>query len=383
MKIVKKIILYTVSIILIFETGLWLSGNLFVNSVLKHTIFSGKMGPDIDELALFPKHEISNQNPQPWPHSRRNVIIDKSFVEAFQSYETESYLVIKDDSIVLEWHEPSYNPNSYANSFSMAKSFTSVLIGCALKDGYIKSIDDAVADYLPAFNTADKKGITIRHLLTMSSGLDFNEAYISPFAWPAEAYYGPDVNALTLKAKVISEPGKNWLYKGGDSQLLGMILNRVTGMKVSLYAAEKLWKPMGAEHPAYWSTDEKGMEKVSCCWYSNARDFARLAKLMLQKGNWNGLQIVDSGFVNESIIAADLIDENGNQNDKYGFQWWLMQHKGHAIFYARGIRGQYIFAIPDLNTIVVRIGHQRAPKAGHNIPNDVFVYLDAAFSLVN
>jgi CubicO group peptidase (beta-lactamase class C family) len=383
MKTIKNIILYTAAIILLFEMGLWLSGNLFVNSVLRHTIFSGKMGPDIDELDLFPKHEIATQFKQPWPHSNRNVIIDKSYIDAFQSYETESFLVIKDDSIVLEWHEPMYNPNNYANSFSMAKSLTSVLIGCALKDGYIKSIDDAVAKYLPAFNDEEKKAITIRHLLTMSSGIDFHEAYVSPFAWPAEAYYGSDVNALTLKAEVIGEPGKQWLYKGGDSQLLGMILNRVTKKSVAEYASEKLWKPMGAEHPSYWSTDEKGMEKVSCCWYSNARDFARLAKLMLNKGNWNGHQIIDTAFVNESISPTNLMDEDGNPNDKYGFQWWLMKYKGHSIFYARGIRGQYIFGVPDLNAIIVRIGHKRAPKAGHNVPKDVFVYLDAAFSLIN
>jgi CubicO group peptidase (beta-lactamase class C family) len=216
----------------------------------------------------------------------------------------------------------------------------------------------------------------------MSSGLDFLEGYGSPFAWPAEAYYGPDVNTITVNVKVKEKPGKIWYYKGGDSQLLGIILKKVTGKKVADYAAEKLWKPIGAEEKAFWSTDESGMEKVSCCFYTTARDYARLAKLYMNQGYWNGQQIVDSSYVKESLTIADLTDsETGEKIDKYGYQWWLLDYKNHHIFYMRGIRGQYVFAIPDLNMIVVRLGHKRDPIKVDDMPIDVFTYLDCAFAM--
>lgn len=384
MKFLKWTAISIGAIFLVAELYILLSGNVYLNRLLPLTIFSGKLNPDIDELELFPKREITNGTPQPWLVSPlfNKVQPSDTLLKKMSDYQTVSYVVIRNDSLLFEKHWEGYNDTSYANSFSMAKSFTAVLIGCAIRDGLIKSVDEPVGNYLPQFKEGELTKITIRHLLTMSSGLGFKEDYSSLFSWPAEAYYGDDVNTLTLtQSKVETPPGKIWFYKGGDTQLLGMILKLVTGKNVSAYAAEKLWKPMGAEHPAYWSLDEKGMEKVSCCWYTNARDFARIAKLMMQMGNWNGLQLLDSSFVQACTTPAELLDRDGKPSLQYGFQWWLMTHKGHQIFYARGIRGQYIFAIPDSKTIVVRLGHKRASKKGDELPEDIFVYLDAALSL--
>lgn len=371
------------AIVLLFEILIFASGKTYLNRVFRLTIFSGKLGPDIDEMDLFKKREIAGGKPQPWPVSTmfNQKEISPDLMKQIEGFLTVSYVVIKDDSLIYEKNWENYGDDSYVNSFSMAKSLTSALIGCAIRDGLIKSIDEPVANYLPEFKEGEKSKITIRHLLTMSSGLDFKEEYVSPLAWPAEAYYGNDVNTLTLKANPVTAPGKIWAYKGGDTQLLGMILQKVLKKELSVYASERLWQPMGAEHPAYWSLDEVGTEKVSCCWYTNARDYARLAKLMMNKGNWNGTQLIDSVYAVESVMAAPLMDDEGGPNQKYGFQWWLMEHKGHKIFYARGIRGQYIFAVPDQNMIVVRLGHKRAPKAGHDVPADALLYLDAAMEV--
>ncbi|MEI6593952.1 MAG: serine hydrolase [Bacteroidota bacterium] len=383
MKIIKRILIGLVAIIFIAELLLVFTGNLYVNKVLAMTIMVGKTGPDIDELELFSKREIANNEPQPWKISSQfnKQKIREESLGKFAQYKTVAFLVVKNDSILHEEYWEGYNDHSLVNSFSMAKSINSILIGCALKDGMIKSLDEPVGNYLDEFKQGEKSKITIKHLLTMSSGIDFKEEYVSPLAWPAEAYYGPDVNSLTLKANVITEPGKIWIYKGGDSQLLGMILKKATNKNAADYASEKLWKPIGAEDKAFWSLDEKGMEKVSCCFYTNALDFARVAKLYMQFGNWNGKQIVDSSYVTESISLANLKDKDGKQNDKYGYQWWLMNYKSHPIFYMRGIRGQYVFAIPDLKMIVVRLGHKRAPKAGDELPADIFAYLDAAMEM--
>jgi len=383
MKILKRILMAIISIIILIELVLVVTGNTFVNKVLAMTIFSGKMGPDIDELKLFPSHEVANAQPQPWNISsqfNKQKISDK-YLGDFVKYQTVAYLVIKNDSLLHEEYWEGYDEHSVVNSFSMAKSINSILIGCALKDGLIKNLDEPVGNYLEEFKQKEKSKITIRHLLTMSSGIDFKEEYLSPLAWPAEAYYGPDVTSTITNAKMKYEPGKVWHYKGGDAQLLGTILKKVTNKNVADYASEKLWKPIGAEDKAFWSTDEKGMEKVSCCFYTNARDFARIAKLYMNFGNWNGKQIVDSIYVKESISLANLKDREGKQNDKYGYQWWLMNYKNHSIFYMRGIRGQYIFAIPDIKMIVVRLGHKRAPKASDELPSDIYAYLDAAMEM--
>lgn len=384
MKTLKWILGILLVLFLIAEGYILISGNTYLNTLLPKTIFSGRLNPDIDELEWFKKNEIQSTQPKPWPLAKQynKGVLHDSVLKQIEQYETVSFLVIKNDSLLYEKHWEGYDEKSYINSFSMAKSITAMLIGCALKDGLIQSVDEPVANYLAEFNTPELQKITIKHLLTMSSGLGFKEDYSSMFSWPAEAYYGPDVNELTLKQSIAQEaPGKTWFYKGGDTQLLGMILKKVTNKTMAQYATEKLWQPLGAEHPAYWSLDEHGMEKVSCCWYTNARDFARLAKLMMNFGYQNGVQLIDSAYVKEAITPAKLIDKKGLISEQYGYQWWTMNHKGHAIFYARGIRGQYIFAIPSLKTIVVRLGHKRAKKAGDELPADIFTYLDAALSL--
>jgi CubicO group peptidase (beta-lactamase class C family) len=384
LKLFKWIGIGLITLVVLVELGLFVTGNGFVNKVVYLTLLSGKTGPDIDELNLFPYHEVHTAQPQPWPVSVNYNTYQPadSLMGAFARYQTVGFLVVKNDSLLYEKYWEGYDEHSVVNSFSMAKSINAILIGVALKEGLIKSLDEPVANYLPEFADGEKAKITIKHLLTMSSGLDFKEGYFSPFAWPAEAYYGPDVNAITVNEKPHEAPGKTWMYKGGDSQLLGMILKKVTGKKVADYATEKLWKPIGAEEKAFWSTDDVGMEKVSCCFYTTARDYARLAKLYMQYGNWNGQQIVDSNFVKESLTIADLTDsEDGKKIDKYGYQWWLMKYRGHSIFYMRGIRGQYVFAVPDMNTIVVRLGHKRDPKKVDDMPVDVFTYLDCAMEM--
>ncbi len=183
----------------------------------------------------------------------------------------------------------------------------------------------------------------------------------------------------------MDEPGKVFKYLGGNTQLLASILEKVTGKTLSDYASEKLWIPIGAKNPAYWSLDkENGTEKASCCFNSNARDFARIGKLYLDSGKWNGKQLISLDYVLNSIKPADLVDESGKKNEKYGYQWWTIpNYKGHDIFYMRGILGQYVLCIPDKKMLVIRLGHKREKTApGQDHPGDVFHYLDAALEMV-
>jgi len=215
--------------------------------------------------------------------------------------------------------------------------------------------------------------LTIKDLLTMSSGMDFVESYKSPFAYPAEAYYGNHLVENTLKYKVVSQPGKEFIYLSGNSALLGYILTIATKEKLSDYASEKLWKQLGAEHQAFWSIDRAGgMEKAYCCFNSNARDFARIGQLYLDSGKWRGKQLVSQSYVLASMKPA--------LSEHYGYNWWLLTCDGHKVAYCRGILGQYIFVIPDEDMVVVRLGKKRGP-VNDNVPEDAIVYLQAAFEM--
>lgn len=380
----RKFLIGLSILILGFVLFIQLSGNQHVYRTIGMTIFRGKMGPDIDELNDFPTRIIENLKPEPWAKSSNYGKLNppKELIEKAINFETTALLVIQNDSILFEQYYEGYDAQTVSNSFSMAKSITGLLIGCALKDGYIKSLDQTVGTYIPEFNKEPYSTITIQHLLMMSSGLDFKESYGSLFGWPAKAYYGKDVNATVFNAPKINEPGTVYEYKGGDTQLLGMILEKATGKRASDYATERLWQKIGAENKAYWSLDVKdGMEKVSCCYYASAHDFARFGRLCMQYGNWNGEQLIDSNFIAESMTLSKTITKDGKPNTQYGCQWWVMNHKGLDVFYARGIKGQYIFSIPEKNMIVVRLGRKRADKKGDELPGDIFDYLDLGLSL--
>jgi CubicO group peptidase (beta-lactamase class C family) len=361
------------------------TGKTYLYKGVAYTYLRGKSGPDIDEFNLFAKRKISAGNPQPWPIAKdyNQQEIPDSIIKAMESFETVAYLIIKDDSLQHERYWDNYNEKSLSNSFSMAKTIVGILAGAAIKEGKIKSLDQPVGDFIPEFNHGLRSGITVRHLLTMSSGIEFDEHYKSPIAYPAAAYYGSDLKSLTLKYDLgKTKPGSVFRYLSGDTQILAFVISVATGKTLSDYASEKLWKPLGAENDAYWNLDkENGYEKAFCCFISDARDFARLGKLYLNKGSWNGMQIVDSSFVEESVKPAPLLDIFGNQNDKYGFKWWLVNHKGKEIFYARGILGQYVICVPELNMIVVRLGHKRIKNPSDDHPSDMFIYLDAALNM--
>jgi CubicO group peptidase (beta-lactamase class C family) len=193
----------------------------------------------------------------------------------------------------------------------------------------------------------------------MSSGLNWDEHYASLTSQTTEAYYGNRLYRQMMRLEVVSPPGRQFDYMSCNTQLLGYILRNIADTTVSAYASEKLWGPLNAVHDARWSLARKGgAEKAYCCLYSNARDFARIGKLYLDSGRWNGRQVVPESYVLESLRPAPLLDA-GSPNRQYGFHWWLGEAAGRRFFYARGILGQYVIAIPGEDLIIVRLGHLR------------------------
>lgn len=339
--------------------------------------------PDIEDHQFFENREVKAGNPVPWQKATDYVqhSLLKSERDTLEHYKSVAYLIIQNDSIVYEEYWDGYGINSLSNSFSVAKSIVGLLIGIAIDEGFIESVEQAVGDFIPEYNTPPNSQLKIKHLLTMSSGLNWNESYANPFSMTTKAYYGEQVNQLVLNLKVVETPGEEFNYKSGNTQLLSLILKKATGKSLSAYASEKLWAPLGAENNALWSLDKKGGdEKPYCCFNSNARDFARLGKLILNKGEINGRQLVPAKHIKESISPSlHLIDhEDKNSVDFYGYQWWILHHGPDTISYARGIYGQYIFALKNQNAIVVRLGHERNKSKINHHPAEVYSYISTA-----
>ncbi|TPE43820.1 serine hydrolase domain-containing protein [Pontibacter mangrovi] len=337
---------------------------------------------DIDDNAIFEQRQITAPAvPQEWPLAKKYNLVQlpQEMEKLNEELESVAFLVVKDDSILYEQYWDGYSDESLSNSFSMAKSIVSMLVGVAIKEGKIRSVEQPVGDFLPRFRKGDKAKIKIKHLLWMSSGLNWDESYANPLSMTTEAYYGSNLKKIINRLEAVAEPGRQWTYKSGDTQVLAFVLQKATGKSLSEYAEEKLWKPLGAAHDAEWSVDRpKGIEKAYCCFFSNARDFARLGRLYLHNGVWNGDTIVPPAYVQASLTPNGLINaDDGKKVDFYGYQWWLLpNYKGQDIFYARGILGQYIVVIPEKNVVIVRLGKQRAEKVGVH-PGEVMAMIDA------
>ncbi len=352
--------------------AIWLTGYTYIYKTLIYTY------PDIDDLDLFDSRIISSDSSEKWnesldynktklPVATRTMLVEK---------ESVAFLVIQNDSLRYEEYWDRQNPNTVSNSFSMAKSIVGILIGIAADEGKL-NINDPVGKYLPQFSEGENAKLTIRNLLTMSSGLNWNESYTSLFSITTEAYYGRHLDHIIEGLEVVSEPGKTFSYMSCNSLLLGQILEKVTGKHISDYAHEKLWNPMHAIHPAFWSLDNPaGFEKAYCCFYSTARDFARIGKLMLDSGMWNGKRILSKEYIRESLTPNAIPDEQGRPVDYYGYQWWLLNYRDHSVFYARGILGQYILVIPDQRIVMVRLGNKRGEKLPTNHYTDLMAYMD-------
>lgn len=359
-----------------------LPSNYYLRRALIHLL------PKIDQYPIFENRTVKAGNPRPWPESKayNKLSVPEKFQPVFEDLGTVAFVIIKDSTLLFEQYWEDYSPHSRSNSFSMAKSIVSLAIGCAIDDGFIKNVDQPVNDFYPEFKGYNGKALTLRHLLTMSAGVDFDEAYSSPFSPTTKLYYGDDLQQIALGMKEIEEPGIHFIYQSGVTQLLALIVEKATGENISSYVSRKLWTPLNAEEDALWSLDKKdGIEKAYCCFNSNARDFARFGQLILNKGNWNGKQLVSESYIKEATTPdTNLIFKEYNEtNHCYGFQFWHLTYKDMEIPYMRGILGQYVFAIPELNAVVVRLGHKRSDtRTAQHYPDDIDIWLGAAIEII-
>ena len=341
-----------------------------------------------DYLQFVNDSVLASPQSQSWPlHKQYNQFsTSKSLEEYHKDRKTVAYLVIKNDSILYEKYYDDYGIASKSNSFSVVKSVVSALMGIAIQDGEIKSLDQKVIDFIPDLKGPYADQVRVGDLSSMASGQKWKEEYYNPFSVTSASYFVNDLDDLILNQPIVQKPGEAFRYKSGTTQLLGMVIKKATGKTLSAYLTEKLWQPMGAEHTALWQLDsnENGMEKAFCCLATNARDFARFGKLYKNHGRWNGTQLLDSSFV------ALSVKPRFEESPEYGYGWWLDVFQDKKVFMMRGHLGQYILVVPEEDLIVVRLGHLKDQEKeskgkssiGEAFTKDIYVYLEEGLEMI-
>lgn len=373
--IIVGFLLFAILLLYIFNYDYILKG-------LQVVYFKGHTTAYIDDYPEFENRIIyAGENYEPWPlHKDYNTTVaTEKLKETNEDLGTVAFLIIKNDSIWYENYAQGYDKNSLTNSFSMAKSITTALLGKAIKEGYIKGLDQPVSDFYSEFENTRYPPLTVGDLSSMSSGLDWNEDYYNPFSVTARAYFDEDLREIAGNMEIEEEPGKEFEYLSGNTILLGMAIEKATGKTLSKYLSESFWKPLGMKNDALWQLDSKesGMEKAYCCIASNARDFARFGKLFKEYGRWGEEQILDSSFV------AKAIQPRFEDSPEYGYGFWLSDYKGKDIFYMRGVLGQYVIVVPEDDLIIVRLGHRlkKREKEEEHSP-DFFLYIDEVYKML-
>lgn len=323
---------------------------------------------DFDDYKRFPLRTIANAGPT-FDFQRPSAEVQQRYAPALAALgdgqklddflkdsDTVAFLVIKDDVLLYEGYFNGYNRESTVTSFSVAKSFVSALVGIAIAEGYIGSVEDPITRYVPELLAKDQRfqKITLRHLLTMASGIRYREQGV-PWSDSAATYYAPDLRAVALSSPIAGEPGQAFHYNNFHPLLLGLVLERTTGRPVVQYLEEKIWKPLGMEAPGSWSLDSEhsGFEKMESGINGRAIDFAKFGRLFLNRGNWNGVPVVPAAWVDESTRRDTTTDPAPH----YQYLWWVnTKATGSHQYYAAGKHGQYVYIVPEQNLIFVRFG---------------------------
>jgi CubicO group peptidase (beta-lactamase class C family) len=364
---------------------------------------------DIDDYKIFPSTEIRTGNEPFSFKSGDNEILEKYIVdkkdssslnldEYLSGTSTTAFLVIRNDSILFEKYYKGYEKNQISTLFSVSKSVTSLLVGLAIDDGFIASVNDPVTKYIPELKNGDSKfeKLTIEHLLNMRSGLRFKEEYTTPFSKMTRLYYGTNQLGKIKRMKFKCEPGTKHNYQSISTAILGIIVENATGKELGKYLEEKVWIPLGMKNSATWSLDDKKHRSAKSFGGLNATaiDLAKIGRLYLNKGNWNGKQIISEEWVQKSIIpdkkndgyqyqwynfsfmgnfkgqiyftdsiSAQAIVDKLNfdqyqilQDKSHDNQWWVDIYTGN--FFALGIMNQVLYVNPEKNIIIVRLGEK-------------------------
>jgi CubicO group peptidase (beta-lactamase class C family) len=311
-------------------------------------IYPSKIVRRGDYVRPLPKSDRPLDN-LTYSHGEKSWTID----DYMKAYNVSGLMVVKDGKALLERYGLERKPEDRWISFSVTKSITSTLVGAAIKDGKIKSLDDPVTSYIAQLVGSAYDGVTIRQLLTMSSGVKWNEDYADPNSDVARAgsrVSEPGVNPIVSYMKALPrahEPGSTFHYDTGETDLVGILVSNAVGKSLSDYASEKIWQAYGMERDATWLLDAAGHERGGCCLSMTLSDYARVGQFMLDGGVAQGRQVLPDGWIRQATTAQI---KNGAPPAGYGYFWWI--GSGGA-YQASGIFGQSITIVPDQRLVIV------------------------------
>ncbi|MDQ0361102.1 serine hydrolase domain-containing protein [Breznakia pachnodae] len=290
----------------------------------------------------------------------------KALKEVLEMSDTTSFLIIKDDEIIYDYYGENHDESSIVTSFSMVKSVDSLLIGCAIEDGYITSVEDPISNYINEFEGKEIGEITIEELLEMRSTIAYSEGSFLWYGDDTLTYYFDDLRTLALGNTTLNKDISGFHYNNYHPLLLGIILERSTGVSVSQYLETKIWQPIGSEYDASWSIDSKetSFEKMESGLNFRAVDFAKVGSLILHDGNWNEQQIISSDWIKQSCYPQQAYNEQEYLNTflegtdiSYNYMWYSIQNSyGEMDVFAWGKYGQFLYISPSQNIVIVRTG---------------------------
>jgi len=366
-----------------------LGGHGYFWRALAATYLQGHATAHIDDASNFAQRVIHAGVAQPWPEDPRKnqKQLDPKLLAQFQQYGTAAFVVAHKGALLHEQYFAPYNADSRTNSFSMAKTITTLQVGMAVQQGLISSFDAPITEQIPEY-AQDRRGqkATVAQLSAMKSGHDWTENYYLPLNVTTELYFGRDAQDVVLRQGFEREPGSAYEYSSGSTQLLGVFLKRALAAKepaltLSEHLSRSLWKPLGMSHDAMYTLDrpaaEGGMERTYCCIFATAKDYARIGQLLLQDGQWQGKTLIDKAFV-ERIRQPDVVPF-------YGHSLWMDWQYKHPFYSLQGHQGQYVIVVPSKQLVVVRLGQFRNKKdKGPNgvMPAEVYRYVDQAVALL-
>jgi CubicO group peptidase (beta-lactamase class C family) len=305
-----------------------------------------------------------NLVPQTVEYKDGDTVKRAALSDLLRSTGTHAFIVIRDNQLLYENYFNGYQRDSLCTAWSVSKSVTSALVGIAISEGYIKSLDDPIVNYLPELKDQGFGTITIRNLLTMGSGIQYRIGFFPWDEFVLAGYY-PNLRQLLLSdLKIMEPPGQSFHYNNFNTELLGMILERTTHRAPSQYLQEKIWKPLGMEYPATWSidSDEDGFEVTPILLNARAIDLAKFGRLYLNNGNWDGRQIIPDHWVAESTVRDpndhrpwETFSQWQDNGGYYKYFWWgVSQGHGGYSYMAIGTYGQFIFVSPGAKLVIVR-----------------------------
>ena len=322
----------------------------------------------LDRIPLLAKVNVVPTSGTPSPLPQGAPLQLKTDLDAYMAGQrSAALLVVHDGKLRLERYGLGFDGEGRWTSFSVAKSFTSTLVGAAVKDGLIQSLDDKVSVYIPELKGSAYDDVSVRQLLTMTSGVKWNEDYADPNSDVAKFNNHKPEDGMEALVSYMRElprevpPGTRWLYSTGETNLVGTLVQRATQKSLASYLAEKVWGPAGMEQQATWILSKTGKEIGGCCVQAAARDYARMGVFILNGAKTNGESIVPEGWWQDATTKQTEIGMPGRG---YGYQWWTYEDGSYT---ARGIFGQGIFIDPKRKLVIVSnanwAGGARDPQA--------------------